>query len=73
LPQPHDLVPGHHERLIRLCQGGLVPDLADPESVTSRTEDVTAPFPELSGRAALRAARDERASDGPAGCPPPDH
>ena len=47
-------------RLIRLYQGSLVLDLADPEIVISRTEGVTASFlKELLRRAALHAAEEE--------------
>ena len=56
--------------LIRLYQGGLVLDLADPELVISRTEGVTASFlKELLRRAALYAAQDEDPGDGPADRP----
>ncbi|HEY6278867.1 MAG TPA: ATP-binding protein [Streptosporangiaceae bacterium] len=44
-------------RLLRLYQGNLLLDLADPDAVISRTEGVTASFmKELLRRAALRAA-----------------
>ena len=46
-------------RLLRLYQGSLQLDLADPEAVITRTEGVTASFiKELLRRAALRAARE---------------
>ena len=55
-------------RLIRLYQGSLVLDLADPEIVISRTEGVTASFlKELLRRAALHAAEDEESGDAPNG------
>src|SRR5262249_46263118 len=46
-------------RLLRLYQGNLQLDLADPDAVITRTEGVTASFiKELLQRAALRAARE---------------
>ena len=46
-------------RLLRLYQGSLQLDLADPQAVITRTEGVTASFiKELLRRAALRAARE---------------
>ena len=46
-------------RLLRLYQGNLQLDLADPDAVITRTEGVTASFiKELLRRAALRAARE---------------
>ena len=46
-------------RLLRLYQGNLELDLANPDAVISRTEGVTASFiKELLRRAALRAARE---------------
>jgi hypothetical protein len=52
-------------RLMRLYQGSLVLDLADPETVITRTEGVTASFlKELLRKAALYAAEDEPAGDG---------
>ena len=46
-------------RLLRLYQGSLQLDLADPEAVITRAEGVTASFiKELLRRAALRAARE---------------
>ncbi|MBV9206739.1 MAG: 26S protease regulatory subunit [Actinobacteria bacterium] len=57
-------------RLIRLYQGSLMLDLADPELVISRTEGVTASFlKELLRRAALYAAQDEEPGDASAGRP----
>ena len=57
-------------KLIRLYQGSLVLDLADPEIVISRTEGVTALFlKELLRRAALYAAQDEEPGDAPADRP----
>ncbi len=57
-------------KLIRLYQGSLVLDLADPEIVISRTEGVTASFlKELLRRAALYAAQDEEPGDAPADRP----
>jgi ATPase family associated with various cellular activities (AAA) len=51
-------------RLLRLYQGNLVLDLADPDLVISRTEGVTASFmKELLRRAALRAADETGAED----------
>jgi ATPase family associated with various cellular activities (AAA) len=51
-------------RLLRLYQGNLLLDLADPDAVVSRTEGVTASFmKELLRRAALRAA-DEAGTEG---------
>jgi ATP-dependent 26S proteasome regulatory subunit len=53
-------------RLIQLYQGRLVLDLADPEAVITRTEDVTASFlKELLRRAALVAAEETPDADGP--------
>jgi ATP-dependent 26S proteasome regulatory subunit len=51
-------------RLIRLYQGRLVLDLAEPEAVITRTEGVTASFiKELLRKAALFAAEDGAAPD----------
>jgi cell division protease FtsH len=50
-------------QLLRLYQANLELDLADPDSVITRTEGVTAPFiRELLRRAALRAAREAPAA-----------
>jgi ATP-dependent 26S proteasome regulatory subunit len=50
-------------RLLRLYQGNLELDLADPEAVIARTEGVTASFiKELLRRAALRSAQDAPAA-----------
>jgi hypothetical protein len=57
-------------KLIRLYQGRLVLNLADPETVISRTAGVTASFlKELLRRAALHAAEDEGSDDAPADRP----
>jgi hypothetical protein len=61
---------GARRKLIRLYQGSLVVDLADPEMVISRTEGVTASFmKELLRRAALNAAQDEESGDAPSDRP----
>jgi ATPase family associated with various cellular activities (AAA) len=58
-------------RLLRLYQGSLELDLADPDAVITRTEGVTASFiKELLRRAALRAAREAPAADGTEGAGP---
>src|SRR5712691_93403 len=61
---------GARRKLIRLYQGNLALDLADPEMVISRTEGVTASFlKELLRSAALYAAQDEESGDAPADRP----
>ena len=62
-------------RLLRLYQGRLELDLADPDTVISRTEGVTASFiKELLRRAALVAAEDDSAErDGTDGSLARDH
>jgi hypothetical protein len=58
---------GARRRLLRLYQGNLELDLADPDAVITRTEGVTASFlKELLRRAALRAA-DEPGPPAPGG------
>jgi len=53
-------------RLLRLYQGNMELDLADPDALITRTEGVTASFiKELLRRAALRAAREAGADSKP--------
>jgi len=57
-------------RLVRLYQGNVILDLADPEQVIERTEGVTASFiKELLRRAALNAADENGASPPRPGAP----